>query len=291
MRPPPAARAASRWTPRPSGCVERAPATRLDRSPAGAARPSPCARPPTSTPAAPSTTSPPSSIRGSRQRRGAGRARRSTSRSWGSTSSSPRSMAPSYWIIEANERPGLANHEPQPTAERFVDLAFPADRKCLRPRSMPADLDQVPQAASARGAQPNATSTGTTEQPMKQPADRHRVPASSRCSSCSRSPAPAATPTASSTTSASELEKLGISVRAHPPRRDARHHRGRGQPNPSRAIVSHLDTLGAMVKSLKHNGRCDIVPIGHWSSSLRRGRPGHHLHRRPRPAAAAPSCR
>ncbi len=31
----------------------------------------------------------------------------------------------SYSIIEANERPGLANHEPQPTAERFVDLLFP----------------------------------------------------------------------------------------------------------------------------------------------------------------------
>lgn len=30
-----------------------------------------------------------------------------------------------YWFIEANERPGLANHEPQPTAERFVDFLFP----------------------------------------------------------------------------------------------------------------------------------------------------------------------
>ncbi len=30
-----------------------------------------------------------------------------------------------YWVIEANERPGLANHEPQPTAERFIDLLFP----------------------------------------------------------------------------------------------------------------------------------------------------------------------
>ncbi len=30
-----------------------------------------------------------------------------------------------YCIIEANERPGLANHEPQPTAERFIDLLFP----------------------------------------------------------------------------------------------------------------------------------------------------------------------
>lgn len=33
---------------------------------------------------------------------------------------------PDYAFIEANERPGLANHEPQPTAERFVDLLFPA---------------------------------------------------------------------------------------------------------------------------------------------------------------------
>ncbi|MFZ0788624.1 MAG: N-acetylglutaminylglutamine synthetase [Chromatiaceae bacterium] len=32
---------------------------------------------------------------------------------------------PNYVIIEANERPGLANHEPQPTAKRFVDLLFP----------------------------------------------------------------------------------------------------------------------------------------------------------------------
>lgn len=30
-----------------------------------------------------------------------------------------------YVIIEANERPGLANHEPAPTAQRFVDLLFP----------------------------------------------------------------------------------------------------------------------------------------------------------------------
>ena len=30
-----------------------------------------------------------------------------------------------YVIIEANERPGLANHEPQPTAEKFIDMLFP----------------------------------------------------------------------------------------------------------------------------------------------------------------------
>ena len=33
-----------------------------------------------------------------------------------------------YTCIEANERPGLANHEPRPTAERFVDLLFPRTR-------------------------------------------------------------------------------------------------------------------------------------------------------------------
>lgn len=32
---------------------------------------------------------------------------------------------PDYVILEANERPGLANHEPQPTAQRFIDLLFP----------------------------------------------------------------------------------------------------------------------------------------------------------------------
>ncbi|SEN05120.1 GNAT-family acetyltransferase TIGR03103 [Pseudomonas sp. ok272] len=32
---------------------------------------------------------------------------------------------PDYVFIEANERAGLANHEPQPVAERFVDLLFP----------------------------------------------------------------------------------------------------------------------------------------------------------------------
>ena len=48
-----------------------------------------------------------------------------------------------YIFIEANERPGLANHEPQPTAERFVDLLFPL--------SLPA---AVRQAQSRRTAPP-----------------------------------------------------------------------------------------------------------------------------------------
>ena len=35
---------------------------------------------------------------------------------------------PAYWIIEANERPGLANHEPAPTVEKFIDFLFPTTR-------------------------------------------------------------------------------------------------------------------------------------------------------------------
>ena len=37
----------------------------------------------------------------------------------------PRVDGADYRIIEANERPGLANHEPQPTAEKFIDFLFP----------------------------------------------------------------------------------------------------------------------------------------------------------------------
>ncbi|MEU9741651.1 N-acetylglutaminylglutamine synthetase [Micromonospora chersina] len=40
----------------------------------------------------------------------------------------PAADRPEHVFIEANERPGLANHEPQPTAERFVDLLFPGTR-------------------------------------------------------------------------------------------------------------------------------------------------------------------
>ena len=35
---------------------------------------------------------------------------------------------PEHVVIEANERPGLANHAPRPTAERFLDLLFPETR-------------------------------------------------------------------------------------------------------------------------------------------------------------------
>lgn len=40
----------------------------------------------------------------------------------------PRVDGEEYVFIEANERPGLANHEPRPTAAAFVDYLFPGTR-------------------------------------------------------------------------------------------------------------------------------------------------------------------
>ena len=41
--------------------------------------------------------------------------------------------------------------------------------------------------------------------------------------------------------------------------------------SPDRAIVAHVDTLGAMVKGLKNNGRLQVVPIGHWNARFAEG--------------------
>lgn len=43
------------------------------------------------------------------------------------------------------------------------------------------------------------------------------------------------------------------------------------QQQPARALISHLDTLGAQIKLLKDNGRAELVPIGHWSSRFAEG--------------------
>lgn len=43
------------------------------------------------------------------------------------------------------------------------------------------------------------------------------------------------------------------------------------EKRPARAIVAHLDTLGAMVREIKPNGRIGIVPIGSWSSRFAEG--------------------
>lgn len=41
--------------------------------------------------------------------------------------------------------------------------------------------------------------------------------------------------------------------------------------HPARAIIAHLDTLGAQVKLIKDNGRLEVVPIGHWSARFAEG--------------------
>ncbi len=43
------------------------------------------------------------------------------------------------------------------------------------------------------------------------------------------------------------------------------------QNSPDRAIVSHVDTLGAMVRELKDNGRLGVIMIGHWSARFAEG--------------------
>lgn len=39
----------------------------------------------------------------------------------------------------------------------------------------------------------------------------------------------------------------------------------------ARAIVSHLDTLGAQVRALKPNGRLELAPVGTWSARFAEG--------------------
>jgi peptidase M42 family hydrolase len=62
-----------------------------------------------------------------------------------------------------------------------------------------------------------------------------------------------------------ELERLGVPYNVT--RRGAilALYRGR-EVEGARAIVSHLDTLGATVKMIKDNGRLELVPIGTWSA-------------------------
>jgi peptidase M42 family hydrolase len=67
-----------------------------------------------------------------------------------------------------------------------------------------------------------------------------------------------------------ELERLGIAYELT--RRGAiRANLSGEQQSPDRAIVAHIDTLGAMVKGLKDNGRLQVVPVGHWSARFAEG--------------------
>jgi peptidase M42 family hydrolase len=67
-----------------------------------------------------------------------------------------------------------------------------------------------------------------------------------------------------------ELERLGLTVELT--RRGAIRAVRQGSRRASaRAIVSHVDTLGAQVKNLKDNGRLELVPIGTWSARFAEG--------------------
>jgi peptidase M42 family hydrolase len=72
-----------------------------------------------------------------------------------------------------------------------------------------------------------------------------------------------------------KLDELGIAyeltrrgtIRAVLPRNIPERRRA----NPACAIVAHLDTLGAMVREIKQNGRLALMPIGTWSSRWAEG--------------------
>lgn len=68
----------------------------------------------------------------------------------------------------------------------------------------------------------------------------------------------------------SELERLGIAFGLT--RRGAIRADLKGdKASPDRAIASHLDTLGVMVKGYRPNGRLEVVPIGTWSARFAEG--------------------
>ncbi len=67
-----------------------------------------------------------------------------------------------------------------------------------------------------------------------------------------------------------ELGKLGVEYELT--RRGAIRARLPGaEQKGARAMIAHLDTLGAQVKNLKDNGRLEVVPIGHWSARFAEG--------------------
>ncbi len=67
-----------------------------------------------------------------------------------------------------------------------------------------------------------------------------------------------------------ELERLGLTPELT--RRGAiRAVSQGGRRQGARAIVSHIDTLGAQVKAIKPNGRLALAPVGHWSARFAEG--------------------
>lgn len=81
-----------------------------------------------------------------------------------------------------------------------------------------------------------------------------------------------------------EVEKLGLPVKLT--RRGVMHATLEGTTGLlKRVVVVHADTIGAMVRDIKANGRLQIIPVGTWASRFAEGArvkvhtdvPGHHL--------------
>jgi len=69
---------------------------------------------------------------------------------------------------------------------------------------------------------------------------------------------------------AAELQRLGLDYELT--RRGAiRAHMPGAERDPARAIIAHLDTIGAQVRALKDNGRLELAAIGHWSARFAEG--------------------
>lgn len=67
-----------------------------------------------------------------------------------------------------------------------------------------------------------------------------------------------------------ELERLGVETELT--RRGAIRARIAGEKDqPARGVIAHIDTLGAIVRQVKDNGRLALAPIGHWSSRFAEG--------------------
>jgi peptidase M42 family hydrolase len=67
-----------------------------------------------------------------------------------------------------------------------------------------------------------------------------------------------------------ELETLGVPYEIT--RRGAIRARLQGgRRRPGRAVIGHIDTLGAQVRAIKDNGRLEVAPIGHWSARFAEG--------------------
>lgn len=67
-----------------------------------------------------------------------------------------------------------------------------------------------------------------------------------------------------------EIERLGLTPELT--RRGAiRAVRQGSRRNGARALIAHVDTLGAQVKRIKDNGRLELVPVGHWSARFAEG--------------------